>query len=153
MSTENSKFDFHSWELPDKEYKFYQSLPEKDKRTYEKNWLAVETQKQKLAQARARQQKARAAATKRERASRTHRLIEIGNAVEAVLKKALGDIDGVIGADDIQALTDYLQKQEDRGRYFSHAIINARSKRDPDHLAENDSYFEDNDYKGRYISI
>lgn len=64
-----------------------------------------------------------------ERKQRTKRLIEIGGAVESVLKKSLGEYDGLIEKEDIPALISYLQGQEDRGQYFSKAITKARDSR------------------------
>ena len=64
-----------------------------------------------------------------ERKQRTKRLIEIGGAVESVLKKSLGEYDGLIEKEDIPTLISYLQGQEDRGQYFSKAITRGREER------------------------
>ena len=64
-----------------------------------------------------------------ERKQRTKRLIEIGGAVESVLKKSLGEHDGLIEKEDIPTLISYLQGQEDRGQYFSKAITRGREER------------------------
>ena len=64
-----------------------------------------------------------------ERKLRTKRLIEIGGAVESVLKKSLGEYDGLIEKEDIPTLISYLQGQEDRGQYFSKAITRGREER------------------------
>jgi len=64
-----------------------------------------------------------------ERKQRTKRLIEIGGAVESVLKKSLGEYDGLIEKEDIPTLISYLQGQEDRGQYFSKAITSGRDSR------------------------
>ena len=64
-----------------------------------------------------------------ERKQRTKRLIEIGGAVESVLKKSLGEYNGLIEKEDIPTLISYLQGQEDRGQYFSKAITRGREER------------------------
>ena len=64
-----------------------------------------------------------------ERKQRTKRLIEIGGAVESVLKKSLGDYDGLIEKEDLPALISFLEKQEERGQYFSKAITSGRNNR------------------------
>ncbi len=64
-----------------------------------------------------------------ERKQRTKRLIEIGGAVESVLKKSLGEDKGIIDKEDIPAIISFLEKQEERGNYFSTAINNARKER------------------------
>ncbi|MCR5485953.1 MAG: DUF3847 domain-containing protein [Lachnospiraceae bacterium] len=61
-----------------------------------------------------------------ERKNRAHRLIEIGAAVESVLKKTMGE-DGIIEKKDIPALIQFLERQEKNGKYFSNAIRNGRS--------------------------
>ena len=64
-----------------------------------------------------------------ERKQRTKRLIEIGGAVESVLKKSLGEYNGLIEKEDIPTLISYLQGQEERGQYFSKAITRGREER------------------------
>lgn len=66
--------------------------------------------------------------TQEDRKKRTKRLIEIGGAVESVLKKSLGDEEGIVQDSDIQAVIDFLQGQEERGNYFSKAVIERRKK-------------------------
>lgn len=135
------KIVFEAWKLPNQEYDFYRNLSEKEQKAYERNWLAIETQKSKLQQAKARMAKTRAVVSDRERKKRTRRLIEIGAAVESVLKSSLGNQSGVIETDDIPALIDYLKKQEDRGAYFSRAITTARGKKEL--LQEGDTHLID----------
>ena len=64
-----------------------------------------------------------------ERKQHTRCMIEIGRAVESVLKESLGEEEGKITKEDIPVLTAFLIQQEDRGYYFSKAINTARCKR------------------------
>ncbi len=64
-----------------------------------------------------------------ERKQRTKRLIEIGGAVESVLKKSLGEENGLIEKEDLPALISFLEKQEERGHYFSGAITGGRENK------------------------
>ena len=89
----------------------------------------LEEIKKKQEQLKAQEKALKKKQTDEERKQRTKRLIEIGGAVESVLKKSLGDEEGVIREEDISALISFLQQQEDRGRYFSKAITNARRER------------------------
>jgi len=78
-----------------------------------------------------------------ERKQRTKRLIEIGGAVESVLKKSLGEYDGLIEKEDLPALISFLEKQEERGHYFSNAITSGRDSRKvsaPSPTEENTDY-------------
>lgn len=63
-----------------------------------------------------------------ERKQRTKRLIEVGGAVESVLRESLGEDDGKITKEDLPALISFLKQQEERGSYFSKAITGARTK-------------------------
>ena len=56
-----------------------------------------------------------------ERKIRTHRLIQIGGAVESVLGRAVTE-------EDIPKLIAFLKKQETNGRYFSKAMGAVRSR-------------------------
>ena len=83
----------------------------------------------KMEQLKAQERALRQKRSSDERKQRTKRLIEIGAAVESVLKKSLGEDDGVIDKEDIPMLISFLEKQEERGRYFSVAITNGRNNR------------------------
>ena len=83
----------------------------------------------KMEQLKAQEKALKKRASEEERRKRTKRLIEVGGAVESVLKKSLGEYDGLIEKEDIPALISYLQGQEDRGQYFSKAITKARDSR------------------------
>ena len=80
--------------------------------------------------------------TQEDRKKRTKRLIEIGGAVESVLKKSLGDEEGIVQDSDIQSVIDFLQGQEERGNYFSKAITEGRKKTAKD-IPENTDNIED----------
>ncbi len=67
--------------------------------------------------------------SQQERKQRTRRLIETGAAVESVLKKSLGEIDGIIQKEDLPAIIEFLQQQEDRGMFFSGTICKKRNER------------------------
>lgn len=85
----------------------------------------------KQAQLKAQERALKAKQAQADRKARTKRLIEIGGAVESVLKKAIGE-EGEIQQEDIPALIAFLQNQEDRGNYFSNAIKKAREKKEPE---------------------
>jgi len=82
--------------------------------------------KQKQAKLKAQEKMLMQKQSQQERKQRTKRLIEIGASVESILKKSLGEIDGIITKEDLPALISFLQDQEDRGRYFSVAILKKR---------------------------
>ena len=64
-----------------------------------------------------------------DRKQRTKRLIELGAAVESVLRDSLGEDGGKITKEDLPALINFLRQQEERGCYFSKAITTGRVKR------------------------
>lgn len=83
---------FDYGKLTDRERKLYDKLSEAQRKTFEKNWINVEKQKQKTNQAKARLQKMAKAQSEKERKARTHHLIEVGAAVEEFIE--ITDIDG-----------------------------------------------------------
>ena len=89
----------------------------------------IEELRKKQEQLKAQERALRKRASAEERKKRTKRLIEIGGAVESVLKKSLGEDEGIIEKEDLPALISFLQNQEERGQYFSKAIKKARDER------------------------
>lgn len=96
------------------------------KKSYEER-IAELQKKQDELKAQAKALKAKASAE--ERKARTKRLIEIGGAVEMVLKETLGNDAGTLQDGDNEALILFLRGQEKNGNYFSNAIQNGRAKR------------------------
>lgn len=96
----------------------------------------------KMEQLKAQEKALKKRASEEERRKRTKRLIEVGGAVESVLKKSLGEYAGLIEKEDLPALISFLEKQEERGQYFSKAITNGRDRRkasapEPEYETEN----------------
>lgn len=82
------------------------------KKTFEEQIKALEEKEKVL---KARKQALVAKNKEKERKARTHRLIEVGGAVESVLGRP-------IPKEDLPKLIAFLQSQEDRGHYFSKAM-------------------------------
>ena len=74
--------EFDYMKLNEKDRKFYDGLTEAQQKTYQKNWIAVEKQKEKTNQAKARLNKMKKAQSDKERKARTRHLIEVGGVVE-----------------------------------------------------------------------
>jgi len=89
----------------------------------------IEELKKKQEQLKAQEKALKKKQSADERKQRTKRLIEVGGAVESVLKKSLGDSAGLIEKEDLPALISFLEKQEERGQYFSKAITSGRDNR------------------------
>lgn len=66
-----------------------------------------------------------------ERKIRTHRLIQIGGAVESVLGRAVTE-------EDVSKLIAFLKKQEANGRYFSKAMQSSTAPKTPEEADEGD---------------
>ena len=96
------------------------------KKSYEER-IAELQKKQDELKAQAKALKAKASAE--ERKARTKRLIEIGGAVEMVLKESIGNEEGMLQDGDNESLIMFLRGQEKNGNYFSNAIRNGRLKR------------------------
>lgn len=82
------------------------------RRTIEEQIKALEEREQVL---KARKQELLAKDKERKRKARTHRLIEVGGAVESVLGRP-------IEHEELPKLIAFLQEQESRGHYFSKAM-------------------------------
>lgn len=82
------------------------------RRTIDEQIKALEEKEQIL---KARKQQLLAKNREQERKKRTHRLIEVGGAVESVLGRP-------IEKEDLPKLIAFLQEQERRGQYFSKAM-------------------------------
>ncbi|RGS35221.1 DUF3847 domain-containing protein [Coprococcus eutactus] len=91
----------------------------KSTRTYEERIqekdLRIEKLQQELKQYEAQRKQLRKRQKEEERKIRTHRLIEIGAAVESVLGRA-------IEIEEIPTLIAFLNKQEANGKFFSKAM-------------------------------
>ena len=91
----------------------------KSTRTYEERIqekdLRIEKLQQELKQYEAQRKQLRKRQKEEERKIRTHRLIEIGAAVESVLGRA-------IEIEEIPTLIAFLNKQEANGKFFSKAV-------------------------------
>lgn len=81
--------------LTEKERTLYDALKDKDKASFERDWLNVQAQKEKLKIAKRRLDKKAAALREDERKKRTRQLIEIGGCFDSVFKDelSLSDID------------------------------------------------------------
>lgn len=95
------------------------------KRSYEERMLEM-AQKEQETLEKAKQYAAQRKELKKkheaeDRKKRTHRLCQIGGAVESVLGSALED-------EDIPKLIAFLNKQEANGRFFSKAMAKAEDK-------------------------
>lgn len=104
------------------------------KKSYDER-LAELQKKQDELKAQAKALKAKASAE--ERKARTKRLIEIGGAVEMVLKESIGEKAGMLQDGDNESLIYFLRGQEKNGKYFSNAINNGRLKRAAEQNNEN----------------
>lgn len=82
------------------------------RKTLEEQIKALEEREKVL---KARKQELLAKNREKERKARTHRLIEVGGAVESVLGRP-------IEKEDLPKLIAFLQEQERRGQYFSKAM-------------------------------
>lgn len=82
------------------------------RKTFEEQIKALEEKEKVL---KARKQELLAKNREKERKARTHRLIEVGGAVESVLGRP-------IEKEDLPKLIAFLQEQERRGQYFSKAM-------------------------------
>lgn len=102
--------------LTEKERLLYDALKDKDKASFERDWLNVQAQKEKLKIAKKRLDKKAAAMREDERKKRTHQLIEIGGCFDSVFKDkiSLSDIDK-------EKLIEYLNK-------YKNSIISQISK-------------------------
>ena len=87
--------------------------------------------REKQAQLKAQEKQLLAKEREKERKARTKRLIEIGGAVESVLGRP-------IEKEDLPLLIDFLQRQEERGNYFSNAM-----KRKPETILRTDYFTRD----------
>lgn len=85
------------------------------RRTIDEQIKALEEKEQIL---KARKQQLLAKNREQERKKRTHRLIEVGGAVESVLGRP-------IEHDELPKLLNFLKQQEERGQYFSKAMGSA----------------------------
>lgn len=84
--------EFDYGKLSDRERKLYDTLTDAQKKTFEKNWIGVEKQKEKTKQAKARLTKMAHAQAAKERKERTHHLIEVGALVEKYVQ--ITNLDG-----------------------------------------------------------
>lgn len=82
------------------------------RKTIEEQIKALEEREQVL---KARKQELLAKGREKERKARTHRLIEVGGAVESVLGRP-------IKHEELPKLIEFLQEQENRGQHFSKAM-------------------------------
>lgn len=87
--------------------------------------------REKQAQLKAQEKQLLAKEREKERKARTKRLIEIGGAVESVLGRP-------IEKEDLPLLIAFLQRQEERGNYFSNAM-----KRKPETILRTDYFTRD----------
>ena len=97
------------------------SLDERIEEKLNKEQEYLQKAKQYSAQAKKLEQQKKA----EERKIRTHRLIEIGGAVESVLGRPFAD-------GDIERLIHFLREQERRGGYFSKALAVLGEPESPD---------------------
>ena len=82
------------------------------RKTIEEQIQALEEKEKVL---KARKQRLQAKEREQERKARTHRLIEVGGAVESVLGRP-------ITKEELPMLIAFLKTQEERGQYFSKAM-------------------------------
>ena len=77
---------FERDKLTEKEKDLYNQMNEKQKASFEKNWISLEKQKLKMKQAQARMTKLKNATKEKERKERAHRLIELGATIEKTIR-------------------------------------------------------------------
>lgn len=100
------QFDYSK--LSEKDRKIYDTMSPKDKAEYEKQWIQVEKQKEKLRISKARLSKKTTAYSLASRKTDAHRKIQCGGVVAEILNRPLND-------DDWKMLRAFLLDQESRG--------------------------------------
>lgn len=88
------------WNMSQSDKDLYDSLTDSQKKAFEKQYFAIQKQKEKLNAAKSKMQKLKSAQAAAERKARNHRLIQIGGIVE----KYCGDIS------NLESFEDYIKK-------------------------------------------